>query len=39
MIISGLDTFTCVAADKPPFLWLHTVRYLPACKGLFWPGG
>ena len=39
MNITGLNTFTCVVADKPPSLRLHTVRYLPACKVLFWPGG
>ena len=22
-----------------PFLWPHTVCYLPACKVRFWPGG
>ena len=39
MNITGLNTFTCVVADHPPSLWLHAVRYLPACKVLFWPGG
>lgn len=39
MKITGLNTFTCVMADHPPSLWLHTVRYLPMRKVLFWPGG
>ena len=39
MIITGLNTFTCVAADNSPSLWLHVIRYLLTHKVLFWPGG
>ncbi len=37
--LSELHTFTSVMADNSPSLWLHTVRYLPVCKVLFWPAG
>jgi len=38
-IISGINTFTCVVADKPLSLWLRIIRCLLMRKVPFWPGG
>jgi len=35
MNITGLDTFTCVAADNSPSLWLYVIRYLLTHKVQF----
>jgi len=34
-----LNTFTCVVADKPPYLWHRIIRYLLIRKVPFWPAG
>jgi len=38
ILISGLNTFTCVVADPSPSLQLHLIRYLLKCGVPFRPG-